>query len=116
MLRIVREEGLQENARIVGNHLLSGLRELQSRHPLIGDVRGMGLFIGVDLVTDRESRAPATAAASYVVNRLREERILIGTEGPADNVLKIRPPLTVGRGDAEWAVAVLGRVLGELEG
>ncbi|MFN8670029.1 MAG: aminotransferase class III-fold pyridoxal phosphate-dependent enzyme [Gemmatimonadaceae bacterium] len=116
VLRIVREEGLQENARVVGNHLLSGLRELQSRHALIGDVRGMGLFIGVDLVTDRASRAPATAAASYVVNRLREERILIGTEGPADNVLKIRPPLTVGRGDVEWAVAVLGRVLGELEG
>ncbi|MCC6930100.1 MAG: aminotransferase class III-fold pyridoxal phosphate-dependent enzyme [Gemmatimonadaceae bacterium] len=115
VLRIVRDEGLQASARVVGNHLLAGLRELQSRHALIGDVRGMGLFIGVDLVTDRESRAPATAAASYVVNRLREERILIGTEGPADNVLKIRPPLTVGRDDAEWVVGVLGRLLSELQ-
>ena len=116
MLRIVKDEGLRENARTVGNHLLDSLRELQTRHACIGDVRGIGLFVGVDLVTDRDTRAPATALASYVVNRLREERILIGTEGPADNVLKIRPPLTVGRSDVEWLVAVLGRVIGELSG
>ncbi len=113
VLRIVREEGLQENARMVGASLLEGLRELQRAQPLIGDVRGMGLFVGVELVTDRESRAPATAAARHVVNRLREERILIGTEGPADNVLKIRPPLTIGREDVELIVATLGEVLGE---
>ena len=113
VLRIVREEELQLNARDVGNHLLAGLRELQLRHALIGDVRGIGLFIGVDLVTDRDARTPATAAASYVVNRLREQRILIGTEGPADNVLKIRPPLTIGRADVEWLVETLGRVLTE---
>ncbi|MBK7830970.1 MAG: aminotransferase class III-fold pyridoxal phosphate-dependent enzyme [Gemmatimonadetes bacterium] len=116
VLRIVKDEGLRENARTVGNHLLDSLRELQTRHACIGDVRGIGLFVGVDLVTDRDTRAPATALASYVVNRLREERILIGTEGPADNVLKIRPPLTVGRSDVEWLVAVLGRVIGELSG
>lgn len=113
VLRIVDEEGLQESARVVGGHLLAELRALQSRSPLIGDVRGMGLFVGVDLVLDRESRAPATRAASYVVNRLREERILIGTEGPADNVLKIRPPLTVGRDDVAWMVGTLDEILGE---
>jgi 4-aminobutyrate aminotransferase-like enzyme/Ser/Thr protein kinase RdoA (MazF antagonist) len=116
VLRIVREEGLQENARAVGGALLDGLRALQSRHPLVGDVRGSGLFIGVELVNDRETRAPATEAAAYVVERLREERLLIGTEGPDDNVLKIRPPLTIGRADAEWLVEVLGRVLREWEG
>ncbi len=115
VLRIVREEGLQANARDVGAKLLSGLRELQARQPLIGDVRGIGLFVGVELVTDRESRAPGTAVARHAVNRLREERILIGTEGPADNVLKIRPPLTLGRGDAELIVSTLGRVLEEWE-
>ena len=73
---------------MVGEALMAGLRALQSRCALIGDVRGMGLFVGVDLVSDRETRAPATAAASYVVNRMRERRILIGTEGPADNVLE----------------------------
>lgn len=113
VLRIVKDEGLQENARAVGDHLLASLRELQARHACIGDVRGIGLFVGVDLVTDRSSRAPATALASYVVNRLREERILIGTEGPADNVLKIRPPLTVGRDDVDVLCRTLDAILAE---
>lgn len=116
VLRIVREEGLQENARVVGGHLLDGLRELQSRHAAIGDVRGMGLFVGVELVRDRASRAPATELASYVVNRLREERILIGTEGPADNVLKIRPPLTIGQEDVEWLVDAVDGIVQEWSG
>lgn len=114
VLRIVEEEGLQENARRVGDALLDGLRALQSRHARIGDVRGLGLFIGVELVEDRDARTPATAAARYAVNRLREERILIGTEGPADNVLKIRPPLTAGVADMALLVDTLDRVLGEL--
>jgi 4-aminobutyrate aminotransferase-like enzyme len=115
VLRIVKDQALQENARAMGDALLNGLRALQQQHPLIGDVRGIGLFVGVELVLDRETKTPATAAASYVVNRLREERILIGTEGPADNVLKIRPPLTVGAADIAWLVEVLGRVLSEWE-
>lgn len=113
VLRIVDDEGLQENAREVGGHLLAGLRQLQTRAPVIGDVRGLGLFVGVDLVLDGQSHAPDTKGARYVVNRLRQERILIGTEGPADNVLKIRPPLTVGRHDVEWLVDTLGQVLAE---
>jgi 4-aminobutyrate aminotransferase-like enzyme len=114
VLRIVREEGLEANAREVGGHLLDGLRALQARHEAIGDVRGHGLFIGLDLVRDRETREPATSLAGYVVNRLREERILIGTEGPADNVLKIRPPLTVTKADVDWLIAVLDATLSEV--
>jgi len=113
VLRIVDDEGLQQNARVTGDRLLAGLRHLQSRHELIGDVRGIGLFIGVDLVTDRATRTPATRAADQVKNRLREERILIGTEGPADNVLKIRPPLTVEPDDVDHLLETLDRVLGE---
>ena len=113
VIRIVDEERLQENARATGERLLAGLRALQSRHAIVGEVRGVGLFIGVDLVTDRELRTPATREASYVVNRLREERILIGTEGPAENVLKVRPPLTVQADDVDLLVATLDRVLGE---
>ena len=113
VLRIVDDERLQENARVTGAHLLAGLRALQLRHAIIGDVRGLGLFVGVDLVTDRERRTPATRAANYVVNRLREERMLIGTEGPADNVLKIRPPLTVQAPDVDVLVTTLDRILGE---
>ncbi|MCC6772692.1 MAG: aminotransferase class III-fold pyridoxal phosphate-dependent enzyme, partial [Gemmatimonadaceae bacterium] len=113
VLRIVEDEQLQEHARVVGGALLSGLRALQVRNALVGDVRGMGLFVGVELVSDRETRAPATTTASYVVNQMRERRILIGTEGPADNVLKIRPPLTIGRDDVQLIVDVLGEVLEE---
>lgn len=113
MLRIVRDEELEANAREVGGHLLVGLRALQARHEAIGDVRGHGLFVGVDLVRDRETREPATSQAAYVVNRLREERILIGTEGPADNVLKIRPPLTVTKADVDWLIAELDATLAE---
>ncbi|HMU61889.1 MAG TPA: aminotransferase class III-fold pyridoxal phosphate-dependent enzyme, partial [Gemmatimonadales bacterium] len=113
VLRIVDEEGLQASAMAAGAKLLAGLRELQQRHPVIGDVRGIGLFVGVDLVTDRATRTPATRAARYVKNRLRQERILIGTEGPDDNVLKIRPPLTVDADDIEHLIERLDLVLSE---
>ncbi len=115
VIRIVDEEGLQDNAARIGDHLLDGLRSLQDRHRIIGDVRGMGLFIGVDLVTDRDECSPAGAAAGYVKNRLREHRILVGTEGPDDNVLKIRPPLTFGSPDADLLLARLDETLAETE-
>jgi 4-aminobutyrate aminotransferase-like enzyme len=111
VLRIVEEEGLQDNARAVGGYLLGGLKALESRHPIIGEARGMGLFLGVELVKDRETLEPATEAASTVTNRLREHRILIGTDGPFDNVLKIRPPLTFSRSDADLLVERLDEVL-----
>lgn len=113
VLRIVDEEGFQAHARDVGAYLLGGLRELQLRHEVIGDVRGLGLFVGVDLVRDRTQRLPATLAAEHVKNRLREERILVGTEGPADNVLKIRPPLTIERDDVDHLLSTLDAVLAE---
>lgn len=113
VLRIVDDEGLQANAAGMGERLLRGLGALQARHPVIGEVRGLGLFIGVDLVADPTTRAPATRAARYVKNRLREERVLIGTEGPDDNVLKIRPPLTVDADDIDHLLTVLDGVLGE---
>ncbi|ACL25579.1 aminotransferase class III-fold pyridoxal phosphate-dependent enzyme [Chloroflexus aggregans] len=113
VLRIIDEEGLMDNAHCVGQVLLTGLRDLQHRHPVISDVRGMGLFIGVELVTDRTTRTPATAAARYVRERLRAERILIGTEGPADNVLKIRPPLTFDLAATTVFLERLDAILGE---
>jgi 4-aminobutyrate aminotransferase-like enzyme/Ser/Thr protein kinase RdoA (MazF antagonist) len=114
VLEIVIEEGLQSHARAVGEYLLSALRTLMDRHGLIGDVRGSGLFLGVELVLDRRSLAPATQVATEVVNRLREQAILIGTEGPHDNVLKIRPPMPFDREDAEWLVGALDETLRRL--
>lgn len=113
VLDVLREEALPANAERIGAHLLAGLRDLQRAHRLIGDVRGMGLFLGVELVRDVDSREPATAEATYVVNRLRERGILAGTDGPHHNVLKIRPPLCIDRTDADRFIAGLDAVLGE---
>ena len=112
VLNIVDDEGLQENARIVGAQLFEGLEQLAATHPSIGDVRGMGLFLGVELINPDGSEA--RDICSYVKNRMRDHRILIGSEGPKDNVLKIRPPLTIEAEDAQMIVAVLDKVLGEL--
>ena len=114
VLDIVDDEGLMDNARVVGGYLLERLRALQEEHGVIGDVRGFGLFIGVELVESRTSRKAAAHIASYVKNRMRENRILIGTEGPADNILKIRPPLTFDREGVDVTVRVLEKILGEI--
>jgi len=113
VLDVVDEERLQENARVVGEYLKDGLHRLQSRHEIIGDVRGMGLFLGVDLVLDRTSRKPATDQASYVSNRLRERGILTGTDGPHHNVIKLRPPLIFSMSDADLFLDTLDSVLEE---
>lgn len=111
VLRVLREEGLQDNAREVGGYLHQGLLELASRHPLIGDVRGEGLFIGVDLVSDRDHRTPDAEAARAVVNGMRERRVLISATGPGANVLKIRPPLVLRREQADMLLERLDDTL-----
>lgn len=113
VLQIVDDEGLQDNARNVGGNLLQGLAALMDKHHVVGDVRGHGLFIGFDLVRNREIREPATDIASYLVNRLRDCRILVGTEGPADNILKIRPPLTIDSVNAGMIIDRIDSILGE---
>jgi 4-aminobutyrate aminotransferase-like enzyme/Ser/Thr protein kinase RdoA (MazF antagonist) len=113
VLDVLREEKLPENALKVGEHLLKRLRGLQENHAVVGDVRGSGLFLGVDLVRDRDSRAPATAQADYIVNRLRERGVLAGTDGPGHNVIKLRPPLVFSKADADLFVDTLDLVLTE---
>lgn len=113
VLDVLKGEHLQENALRVGNHLLTGLREIQAHHAVIGDVRGSGLFLGVDLVRDPETREPAGEQASYVVNRLRDHGILTGTDGPHHNVIKLRPPLIFSETDADLFIATLDSVLEE---
>jgi len=113
VLDVLEEEGLQGNALMVGEYLKRGLLELADRHPLIGDVRGSGLFLGVELVRNRETLEPATDEADYVVNRLRELGVLTGTDGPFHNVLKLRPPLVFSRANADLFLAILDEVLGE---
>ncbi len=95
----------------MGEQLVAALRRLQERHALIGDVRGSGLFLGVELVRDRETLEPAAEEAAYVVERLRERGVLTGTDGPHHNVLKLRPPLVFAADDVELFVATLDEVL-----
>ena len=113
VLDVLESEGLVENARTVGAHLKDRLHGLAERHALIGDVRGRGLFLGVELVRDRVTLEPADQEATYIVNRLRDLGVLCGTDGPHHNVLKIRPPLCFAIEDADLFVAVLDQVLGE---
>jgi 4-aminobutyrate aminotransferase-like enzyme/Ser/Thr protein kinase RdoA (MazF antagonist) len=113
VLDVLQEKQLQENALRVGNHFIDELKQLQEEQALIGDVRGSGLFLGVDLVLDRATREPAPTQASYVVNRLRERGILTGTDGPHRNVLKLRPPLIFTESDADLFTATLDQILAE---
>ena len=113
VLDVIADEGLQARALRVGERLLAGLRGLQETYPLIGDVRGLGMFLGVELVRDRVTREPAPEQAAYTTNRMRELGVLLSTDGPDHNVLKIKPPLAFGEDDADVVVATLQRVLAE---
>src|SRR4029077_3776929 len=112
-LDVLEDKNLQQHALGVGAQLVEGLKTLQTRHALIGDVRGSGLFLGIDLVLNRETRAPAPLQASYVVNRLRDRGILAGTDGPQHNVIKLRPPLIFSGGDGELFLKTLDDILRE---
>jgi 4-aminobutyrate aminotransferase-like enzyme len=114
VLDVMRDEQLQAHALRTGAALRDGLGALAAAHAWIGDVRGSGLFLGVELVTDRASRAPSANAARYVVHRMREHGILLGTDGPAHNVIKIRPPMPFDAADAARLVDTLDHVLAEL--
>jgi 4-aminobutyrate aminotransferase-like enzyme len=113
VLDVIEREGLQRNAFEVGGYLKSSLAQLRDRHALVGDVRGSGLFIGVELVSDRDSKAPAAKAARFVINAMRDRGVLISRIGLHDNILKMRPPLPFSRGNADQLVETLDAVLGE---
>jgi 4-aminobutyrate aminotransferase-like enzyme/Ser/Thr protein kinase RdoA (MazF antagonist) len=115
VLDVLHEEQLQQRARDVGEVMLSGLKELATRHPLMGEVRGFGYFLGVDLVKSHDRREAATHAASFVKNELRRRKILLGVEGPEDNVLKIRPPMSFDLAAASRLLEELDRVLVDAE-
>jgi len=111
VLQTVVEGNLQSHADTVGSKMLQQLCELESRFDIIGDVRGSGLFLGVELVRDRNTLEPATDAARSVINEMRERGILLGTDGPFHNVLKIRPPMPFTESDGDRLVETLAEVL-----
>jgi 4-aminobutyrate aminotransferase-like enzyme len=140
VLQVVKDEGLMEHATAVGSHLTTLLGQLKDQHPIIGDVRGKGLFLGFELMAPAQSSSlapfsahsaqfdrlsaspaaapkslisPATRQASYLKNRMRDLGFLMSTDGPDENVLKIKPPMCFNQANAEQLVDYLDRVLEE---
>jgi 4-aminobutyrate aminotransferase-like enzyme len=111
VLDVIENEGLQQNALEVGQHLFDGLWTLAETHECIGDVRGSGLFLAVELVTSRNERSPATKLTAEVVNDLRRHGVLTGSIGADENILKLRSPLVLSKDDADYCLNVLGEVL-----
>jgi len=114
VLDVIADENLQAHALRTGNRLMAELQALMARHHLIGDVRGSGLFIGVELVRDRATLEPAAAEASHLINRLRSRGILLSTDGPLHNVLKIKPPMVITDADIDMVVRALDDELASL--
>ena len=112
---VMRDERLPQEAARKGEHALARLRELAARHPLVGEVRGLGLMLGVELVTDRTTKDPAAKEAAEVRRRCREAGVLVGVGGPAANVVRIQPPLTIADADLDRAVDVLDGALADVE-
>lgn len=112
VIEVIDKEGLVENAATVGEYVLRGFRNLQAKYEMIGDVRGRGLFFGIDLVSDRDSKTPDAQSARNIVNSLRHEGILMSKIGEHDNVLKLRPPLCFSTENADQLIETLDGVLG----
>jgi 4-aminobutyrate aminotransferase-like enzyme len=113
VLEVVEEERLQAHALRVGERMLAGLCGLMDRFPIVGDVRGSGLFLGAELVRNRETLEPAPEEASFVANRFRDHGVLLGTDGPFHNVIKIRGPMPFNEDNADELVEVFEKILTE---
>lgn len=114
VLSVIEEEGLLENVGQLGQYITERLLALQQRHELIGDVRSVGMFFGIELVQDRVTKVPAAEHARRLINMMKERGVLISRLGPLDNVLKIRPPLPFSKQDADTLLSVLDDCLAAL--
>ena len=115
VLNVIEDEDLQQNAKDVGDYLKSMLNELKVKYPIIGDVRGFGLFLGIELIRDPQSLEPADKEADQIMNSMKEKGILISTDGPDHNVLKIKPPMVFLKDNAIQLVETLNGVLNEAD-
>ncbi|HEX5483387.1 MAG TPA: aminotransferase class III-fold pyridoxal phosphate-dependent enzyme, partial [Terriglobia bacterium] len=113
-IEVIEEEKLLDNCHETGAYFRTKLEELQQKHPLIGDVRGMGLMQGVELVRDRKTKEPAPEETNRLMDRAKENGLLIGKGGLYGNVLRISPALNVGRSDVDEAVRILDKSFGEV--
>jgi 4-aminobutyrate aminotransferase-like enzyme len=114
-LEVIDEEGIQENADKMGSYIKQGLEAMQDKHTIIGDVRGLGLMLGLELVVDRKTKTPGSAQAASVMERCRDLGLIIGKGGLFGNTLRIKPPMCISKDDADFILAVLDQALGEQE-
>jgi alanine-glyoxylate transaminase/(R)-3-amino-2-methylpropionate-pyruvate transaminase len=110
-LEVIDEENIQQNALKVGGYLKERLLELQEKQPLIGEVRGMGLMLGIELVTDRKTKEPAKAEAAAVMEECKHRGLIIGKGGLFGNTLRIKPPMCITKDDANFMIECLDEVL-----
>lgn len=115
VLDVIEKENLLKNAANVGSFLIESLEKLADKYQVIGNVRGCGLFIGVELVRERTSKRPAGHLAEWVVRRFRDERIIMSTEGKYSNVLKFKPPMTFNMEDAQNWITVFTSIMKQIE-
>ena len=115
-LEVIDRENIQENARVVGGHLKARLLELAERQPLIGEVRGLGLMLGVELVRDRQTKEPASKETLEILEQCKNRSLLLGKGGLFGNVLRIKPPMCLTKDDADFLVDCLDEVLTGLNG
>jgi len=114
VLEVIERENLVANSRDVGAYLRQGLAKLTDKYDLIGDVRGCGLYTGVEMVTDRQTKQPAAAEASRLVNLMKEQGVLLSRIGLHDNILKMRPPICFSRENADFLLENLDQVFAQL--
>ena len=113
VLNIIKQEELQKNAHETGTYLLDGLKDAQNKYNIIGNVRGAGLFIGIELIKNYDKMMPAPDEAKFVVNQMKKRGILISSDGPDHNVLKIKPPLVFNRNNADYFLESFEAVMSE---
>jgi len=109
VLQVIEEEGIQKNALEIGNYLKAQLNDLKSRYELIGDVRGRGLMLGMEMVKNRKTKEPASAETAAIFEKAKDYGLLIGKGGLFGNVFRIKPPMCITKADADFIIAVLDR-------
>jgi 4-aminobutyrate aminotransferase-like enzyme len=111
---LIEEDRLMDNAETVGNHFRAGLELLKEKHAIVGDVRGMGLMQGIELVKDRKTKEPASDLTNQLLERLRAHGLLVGKGGLYGNVVRMSPPLNISKSDVDVAIAALDKGLAEI--
>ena len=114
VLDVIEKENLQRNAKIVGEYFIKQLDALQEKYEIIGDIRGRGLFLGIELVKNKKTKEPATEQAKEIINKMKERGVLLSTDGPYNNVIKIKPPIVFDEDNVRMVIENLTAVLDEL--